>query len=66
VAKGTAYRLPKAYRAIQVVAGHAWITYGEKDIILAQGESMVLNTSRGNAVITSIGEPRLVFEVSKG
>lgn len=57
------FRLPKAYRNVQVLSGTAWITIDKQDIILRSGEKVSLPLSKNFAVISVLSKIPLILEV---
>ncbi|HLO47460.1 MAG TPA: hypothetical protein VK211_03440 [Kamptonema sp.] len=60
------FRLPKAYREVQVLSGTAWITVDRKDIILRSGEKVCLPSSNNFALISALTNVPLILEVLTG
>ncbi len=61
--KGEVFRIPQAYRQFHVLSGVAWLTVGDKDIILQSGEKASLESKKDVAVISALGKMPLVLEV---
>ncbi|MDF0556924.1 hypothetical protein [Kamptonema sp. UHCC 0994] len=57
------FRLPKAYRDVQVLSGTAWITVDKQDIILRTGDKVSLPSSNNFAVISVLTKVPLILEV---
>ena len=57
------FRLPATSRAIEVVAGTAWVTVNGRDIFLASGERLWLPSRRDSALISALGRTLLILEV---
>jgi hypothetical protein len=60
---GEAFRVPQAYREFQVLSGVAWLTVGNKDVILRSGEKASLESQKNVAVISALGKMPLILEV---
>lgn len=57
------FKLPQAYREVQVLSGTAWITVDQQDIILRCGEKTAIPSSNNFAVISALTKNPLIFEV---
>ena len=60
---GEVFRIPQVYQEFQVLSGVAWLTVGDKDIILQSGEKASLESKKDVAVISALGKMPLVLEV---
>ena len=58
------FRLPETSRAIEVLTGMAWVTVNNEDIFLAAGERHMLPSRRDLVLISALGQPPLILEVS--
>ena len=61
--KGEVFRIPQAYRQFKVLSGVAWLTVGDKDIILHSGEKASLESKKDVAIISALGKMPLILEV---
>jgi mannose-6-phosphate isomerase class I len=58
------FKLPQAYREVQVLSGTAWITIDQKDLILKCGEKAAIPATHHNfAVISGLTKNPLIFKV---
>jgi len=57
------FKLPKAYREVQVLSGTAWITVERKDIVLRSGEKVYLPSSKNFALISALTKVPLMLEI---
>ena len=62
--KDEVYRLPKACRGVQVLAGRAWLAISGEDIILAQGQKMLFDRDRDGVLVSALGDTPLILEAS--
>lgn len=58
------FRLPESSRAIEVLTGTAWVTFNSCDIFLAAGERLNLPSRRDPVLISAMGQPPLILEIS--
>lgn len=61
--KGEVYRLSPTYQGLRVIAGHAWVTLAGNDIMLTSGEEKSLSTHQETALISTLQNTPLIFEV---
>jgi hypothetical protein len=57
------YRLPEKRQVICVVAGAAWISLDNLDLLVDTGEQVVVKPGKTPALISAIGTPPLVYEL---
>jgi hypothetical protein len=55
--------LPRAVRSVTVLSGDAWLAVNRQNIILHNGQSIVLSTGMYPAVITPLVQTTLTFRV---
>lgn len=61
---GEVFRIPHAYQEFQVLSGIAWLTIGGRDLILHSGEKIELELKKDVAIISPLGNMRLMVEVA--
>ena len=57
------YQLDNQTQIVRILSGSAWITINAEDRILAEGEETFIETSRQQAIISSLNQRLLVFEI---
>ncbi|BAZ36646.1 hypothetical protein NIES4101_25650 (plasmid) [Calothrix sp. NIES-4101] len=57
------FRIPQLVNELQVLSGCAWITVAGQDIILTHQQMASIPHSRDGAIISSISQEPLVFEL---
>ncbi|WP_414546096.1 hypothetical protein [Nostoc sp. CCY0012] len=57
------FRIPQFIDEVQVLSGCAWITVARQDIILTNQQMASIPHSRDGAIISSISQEPLVFEL---
>jgi len=57
------YRLDTQTQIVRVLSGSAWITINGEDRILAEDEDTLIETSKEQAIISSLNQRLLVFEI---
>lgn len=60
--KGEVFRLPLAFREVQVLSGVAWITVAGEDIILTCKEKASLLLNKDEAIISALSDAPLILE----
>lgn len=63
VARKQPYRLAETVRAVRVLSGCAWLTVKGRDIIVPQGEMVVLDGADGGAIISSVNKQPVMLEL---
>lgn len=61
--QGEVFRMPTGYQELYVLSGTAWISVNGQDIILLSGDKVSLETNKGSALISALGESSLSLEV---
>jgi hypothetical protein len=61
--QGEALRIPRARTTIRVLSGTAWLTAGDEDIILYNGQCLSMATPKKSPVISGIGSEPVLFEM---
>lgn len=57
------FRIPQSVDELQVLSGDAWMTVAGRDIILTKQQIASIPYSKDGAIISSIGQQPLVFEL---
>lgn len=60
--KGEVYRVPQAGTRIRVLDGVAWVTIGQKDIMLIPGDTLNLSPAYKSVISTMRNDP-VTFEI---
>ena len=60
---GEVFRIHHAYQELQVLSGIAWLTIGGRDLILHSGEKVEFESKKDVAIISPLGNMRLIVEV---
>ncbi len=55
------FRIPSAYREVQVLSGVAWITVAGEDIILTYKEKASLTLNKDEAIVSSLSDVPLIL-----
>lgn len=55
------FRIPSAYREVQVLSGVAWITVAGEDIILSYKEKASLALNKDEAIVSSLSDIPLIL-----
>jgi hypothetical protein len=61
--KGEVVRI-QAPQAIQIISGHAWMTFAGQDILAAAGDTVPFKRGNDYAVISPMGNSPLIVQVS--
>jgi hypothetical protein len=61
--KREVFRVGAGFRGLRVRSGRAWVTVGGRDLTLPRGQTVTLDSKSGPAVISSLGQSPLVFEL---
>jgi hypothetical protein len=61
--RGEIYLLHEACQTIQVIAGAAWISVDDVDVLVNQGEQAVIRPGEHPAIISGVGSHSLVYEI---
>lgn len=56
-------RVPSACQQLHILSGMAWLTVAGEDIILTPGETVLLDSNQGCAILSVLGEVPLLLEV---
>jgi hypothetical protein len=61
--KREVFRVGAGFRGLRIRSGRAWVTLGGRDLTLPRGQMVALDSKAGPAVISSLGQSPLVFEL---
>jgi hypothetical protein len=61
--KGKEFRVPLECRELHLLSGVAWLTVNGEDIILKSGETVLLQSNKGLAILSVLGNMPLTLEV---
>ncbi len=57
------HHIAVGYRQLRVISGHAWLSQAERDITLVSGQQVQLASDRHGAVLTTLDQQPVVFEL---
>jgi hypothetical protein len=61
---GEEFRLPRASRWLQVLSGTAWVSIRGRDYVLDGGDCLAIGKAKEGAIVSSLREEGIVFEIS--
>ena len=57
------HHIATSYRQLRVISGHAWLIQAGRDITLVSGELVQLVPDRHGALLTTLGQQPVIFEL---